>query len=208
TAAYPLLNQRRLSLTLNAQASAFTVDTLAPLFSTGAQLRFTPAPLDIQLDVELRRFAPGAAPDLFGIDYRSQRNRGRWDQLDQESQLGSWQNGLRLNALFALTRRFAFRAALSLADPGALIDQNHLELGLIAREWQLGSRWSASTALSYHQRFVSGFGSPADDQELYFLTTRLTSLDGFSVGAQLARRVLASGPRLDAALDLSYTLEF
>lgn len=208
TAAWALLDQRSVGLTLHGEASVFEVEETAPALSGGVDLRLSPAPLELELGAAYRRYAPGAAPDLFGVDYRNWRDRGIWTLLDEESSEGSWSNAIRVNGLIALTRRFAVRAAATFAEPGAVIEQDQLELGVIAREWQLGGRWSLSAALSYHQRFVSGFGTVSRDRDLYFATARLHSLDGFSFGAQLAKRNFSSGSSIDGAFDVAYSLTF
>ncbi len=208
SAAWDVLDQRSIGVALRGDASVFEVEQTAPALAAGIDLRVSPSPVELELGAEYRRYAPGAAPDLFGVDYRSWRDRGIWSLLDEESTTGAWQNALRVDGLLALTRRFAVRAAMTFADPGSVIDQDQLEVGLIAREWQLGGRWSLSAALSYHQRFVSGFGELESDRDLFFATARLLSLDGLSFGAQVAKRNFNEGSRLDGAFDVAYSLTF
>lgn len=211
TSALDLIDTTRFGLGLHGSASAFDSDTPAPLLRAGLSFRWTPSPLEFDFSAEWRGYQDGAAPDLFGIDYRAQRDAGIWARLDEDSESGRWQNGTQVQGMVSLTRRFALRAGVTLATRrGDAIGQDHLELALIAREWRVSRGFTLSGALAYHQRFVDGFLVPGNDEpnELIFANARLQHRSGFSLGTQLAKRPVASESRLDAGIDFGYGLAF
>lgn len=199
-------------LTLQAAAQVFDSDKPAPLVRSGLHMRFNPSPLNIEFDAEWRSYRSGAAPDLFGIDYRSQRDQEIWNRLDDDSQNAGWRQGVRLASLVSLTRRYALRAAVSLGTQQEdSVGQNQLEAGLIAREWQLTRELTAALSLAYHQRFVDSFKRPFSGgrEELIFASTRLSHADGFSVNTQFAKRPADNGEgRFDFGVDIDYSYNF
>lgn len=210
TARFQILGQRRWGTKIYASTSAFGTATISPLLRGGVTLRISPSPLEVEIEGELRSFRSGAAPDLFGIDYRAQSSRGIWNQLDDESDAEVWQNGFRLRALAAFTRRLAIRAAWSATSNDDTLGQDQLELSLIVREWEVSPHLLGSMALGYHQRFVQSLAAArfGDDKELLFASARVRHSNGFSVGAQLARRPIDGQPEIDVLVDASFSSQF